>query len=169
MRPKKHQGILPCICTQKCVLESLHSTVYTQKLVLKSLCSKVCTQKFVLETVYSKVCTHKSKVCTQELVLKSSHTYIYIYICIYMYYTKQFEMQLFNTTCHTFVIQTCIVICYWIFYWLIGPQSDPISPVCGLPYWCTITHSVWHHGRIFLEEDHLNQLRAFKIRGGPHT
>ena len=92
-----------------------------------------------------------------------------------MYYTKQFEMQLFNTTCHTFVIQMCITICYWIFYWLIGPQSDPISPVCGLPYWCTITHSVWHHGRIFLEEDQIrlaqfNQLRAFKIRGGPqHT
>ena len=23
----------------------------------------------------------------------------------------------------------CIIICYWIFYCLIGPQSDPISPV----------------------------------------
>ena len=131
--------------------------------MLKSLYSKVCTRNCVLKSLYSQVKSVYSRACTQ----KFSH--IYIYICIYMYYTKQFEMQLFNTTCHTFVIQTCIVICYWIFYWLIGPQSDPISPVCGLPYWCTITHSVWHHGRIFLEEDHLNQLHAVKIRGDPHT
>ena len=57
VRPKKHQGILPCICTQKCVLEHLHSTVCTQKCVIKSLCSKVCPRK--LESSYSKVCTQK--------------------------------------------------------------------------------------------------------------